>query len=78
MCHEAKDNETPFILSLPERLSDHMVTLLSVSMGIFHKLSTIQEYQYCQLRFSCASRNEQGQESLCFILEYNMRLPTDI
>ena len=22
--------------------------------GVFHKLVTIQEYQYCQLHFSCA------------------------
>ena len=32
--------------------------ILTFRKRVFHKLSTIQECQYCQLRFSCAMRRE--------------------
>ena len=48
---------------------DDNTRTVKVLYRVFHKLCAMQECQYCQLRFSCASRNEQDQESL---LSYNI------
>ena len=46
------------------QICQRVVLFVKTSTRVFHKLVIIQKYRYCQLCFSCATRNEQDQKSM--------------